>query len=388
MNSQQQSSTIILYQPYYDFMGHFKDFFHLYEDYLTKKGFNTCGIIGTLSGESSGLNQKGCIQAFKSYTDNKFKRILANYAGFHEVEELLNQRKIDAVHFLDYEILSLASHLMVHPEPFQKTKIILTQHSVNFLTANINSSLLLTGYRKMAQKAYEFLDRNFDLTIVTNGKWITRSLQGFYSSDNTRFVTSTWGAHPPLSFSNEFKSPPNSFLYLGIIRKDKNLEYLLEQFSKVDTPFKLTIAGVPFDYSEEELLRLTQKSGIPEESLHIDLGFIEEDKYLQYLASNRYLVLPYSASNQSNSGPLIQAIQYGCIPIVSNYGERGLIVESNNLGYTFNFEQKDHLSAIVDAILNKNMDPNSYLNRLRQIKEQYQWKNILEDQILNQKIYS
>lgn len=391
MSNQSQDSSIILYQPYYNSTGHFKDFFHLYDDYLIQNGQKIYGVIGTFSGKTDGLNEER-IKAFKSYSGHRFKRIIVNYAGFRQVKNLLHLRKVKAIHFLDYEILSLSSYLMSHRKTFQKAKIVLTQHSVNNLTARTYANPLLKGYHKLARKAFQFLDQNFDLTIVTNGEWITRSLRNFYRSDNTRFVTSTWGAHPPVGFKDKTQAPFNSFLYLGIIRKDKNLEYLLGQFAKIQSSYKLTIAGKPLDYTEKEIRDLVESSGIPEKQVELNLGYIDYEKYLNYLASNQYLVLPYNSSNKSNSGPLIQAIQYECIPIVSNYGERGRIVESNECGYTFKFEAENALSHLIDEIILNSKDKQKanlqiYQNKLREIKPNFQWENILHQQIQVKQIY-
>jgi len=376
---------IILFQPYYDLEGHFKSLLEIYRNTLTNIGFNCYCVLGR-SRKNKSIDSD---TVYKSIQKNKLLRILSSYLGLRKVGKVAQNNNIGTIHLLDFEIVILGMFLRFNKNLFSEKKIVLTLHSVNYLRGD--HSFLKKLYKHLIIWSYQYLDKNFNADIITNGETLTSYFQSQIRFKNTRIITSSWGARK-VNISQQRKlieRKKNSFLFLGIIRRDKNLEYLLDQFSTIDNDFTLTIAGMPFEYDIKTLTSLVENSGINSDRIKTYFEFIDNTQYQNLLLSHQYLVLPYSSENKSSSGPLIQALQYELIPIVSNYGERGSIVKKNGIGYTFEFETSSKsLTEIVESISSNNSeDYDFYLDRIRHVKQDFQWENIIKKLIYDSKIY-
>jgi len=376
------SKKILLFQPYYDLKGHFESFHEINKENLSNNGFQCFSVLGRE--KKKPLNSSSFV--FKSFTSNKILRIISSFKGLSLLKKVSRSKNISVIHFLDFEIFTLSLFLRLNRAFFLDKKIILTLHSVNYLKDS-GQTLFRKIYRNMIVSSYRYLDQNLNIDVVTNGETLTKTFQRSIPLENSRIITSSWGANKvddkQLNDNREF----NSFLFLGIIRKDKNLEYLLNQFSMVQKKFTLTIAGMPFDYDMEELEEIILQSGIDTKMIRTHFEFIDDSTYEELLNEHKYIVLPYSSDNQSSSGPLIQALQHEIIPIVSNYGERGSIVEKNNLGYSFEFDSENSLKEIVENILEKTVDNDLFSENIRMKKEDFLWKNLIKNLIYTHNVY-
>lgn len=377
------SEKILLFQPYYDLKGHFKTFFDVHIHHLSKNDIECFYVLG----REIEIKKKDQVNQYKYNSSNKILRILSSYNGFKKVRKISRDNNIPVIHFLDFEIVILCFFLMMNGSFFSNKKLVFTLHSVNYLQKGSNG-LFRSLYRKLIIYSYRYLDLKFKLDIVTNGETLTDCFNSEVGLKRNRIVTSSWGTeeiNPRISLDNKKK---NSFLFLGIIRRDKNIEYLLDEFSKVTKDFTLTIAGTPSGYDNDVLVELINDSGIPKDQIETHLTFLDEQDYENLLARNKYIVLPYKKENKSSSGPLIQALQFNVIPIASDYGERAEIIRKSNMGYTFQFDKNIGLGEIVNQILGGTIDEEEVLKNIKTYKDIFLWKNIIERLIHQFDVYS
>jgi glycosyltransferase involved in cell wall biosynthesis len=377
------AERILLFQPYYDLKGHFKSFFEVNNRVLSDHGFECYSVLGR---ERSHAHEKDDNDYIYN-GDSKLLRILHSYKGLKKLKKLCVEKEISIIHLLDFEIITLCVFLLFNKNQLPNIKLILTLHSVNYLQES--SNVFKAFYRKCIIAAYKHIDKHFKLDIITNGDTITDLFTSVIQLKDARIITSTWGTEDLSNGIDLNKKKENSFLFLGIIRRDKNIEYLLNEFATIEDDFTLTIAGMPFGYEIEELEALVEKSGIPDSKINVKLQFLTDSDYSTLLAEHQFIVLPYKQDNKSNSGPLIQALQFNVIPIVSNYGERAQITRNLNVGYTFSFEDDLNLRDIVDQILAKRTaSTDTYIKNIVAEKDSFLWKNLIERLIVEQKVYS
>lgn len=374
---------ILLYQPYYHFPGHFKSQFHAFQKNLTELGYSCLGVLGL---QQSDIIEKSMdIYPFHYKTQNRTIRIFTNLMGFSRVRHVLQQEEIAAIHFLDIEIFLLFLFIRFNRPLFKNIRIVITQHSINRLQNR--SSPFVRMYKRFIFKAFAYLEQHHDLKILTNGKNITKWItsEGMLSTETVETIW--WGSDYETDKIDWEEKTPNSFLFYGIIRKDKNLEFLLDTISNIDQPFHLHIAGYPRDYSPDDLHKLLHKYGLTDQQVTLELEYLSEERIADLLSSSTFILLPYNRDNLSNSGPLIDSIQFGCIPIASGYGERRELITNFDVGYLFYF---DHSPTLIDVLNNcyKNPDKNSYYQKnIEDIKKRFTWEWIIRDLVINKKVY-
>ncbi len=376
---------ILLYQPYYHFPGHFRSLFGTFHAELIKLGYSCVGLIGIL--RTDPIVKSSHITSFKCLFKNRTLRILNNVIGLSRLQKIIRTESVQAVHFLDIEILLLYLFVRLGILKLNSLRVVITQHSINRIRSD-HTSLTHRIYRRLIHHSYNYLDRNLDLIVLTNGKNISAELVANGYLSEKKVITTWWGSSYNSVSNNLQEKRPNSFLLYGILRKDKNLDFLLENFSKVNRPYILHIAGYPRDYSRNQIDLLIEKYKIPQECISWELGYLSDSRITELLATSQYILLPYSSDNLSNSGPMMDAIQFGCIPIVSGYGERLEFIQRFDLGYIFFYEKKPSLCDILNQCL-ANSDQSTYYQELiNQKKKQFTWATIITKLVRREKIYS
>lgn len=307
--------------------------------------------------------------------------------GLRRLEKIIRTESLHAVHFLDIEILLLYLFVKLRVLKLDSLRVVITQHSINRIRSD-HTYLSHRIYRRLIHHAYNYLDRTLDLIVLTNGQNISAELITNEYLSEKHVITTWWGSRYNPESNNLNEKRPNSFLLYGILRKDKNLDFLLENFSKVNQPYLLHIAGYPRDYSRYQIDLLIEKHKIPKERIVLELGYLPDSRITDLLAASQYILLPYSSNNLSNSGPMMDAIQFGCVPIVSGYGERLEFIQYFDLGYIFFYEKKPYFYDILEQCLANNGQSSYYRNLINQKKKQFTWATIITKLAKGEKIYS
>jgi len=370
---------ILLFQPYADVIGHFRFFFDLWHAHLIESGYKVTGLVGY----SSTPVDKPDTEFFVNAAKGKFTRILGTIKGFSQAFRLASDRKIPVIYIQDFEIVALSVAMWMNPIKVKSLSMVLHQHAGNF-DVDRSESMVLHLYRNVTKFLFKRLLAKPNVRIIANGGYIAEALENYTGIGAPTVVASTWGTTPG---SMTMPKEPKTFLFAGIIRNDKNLELVLASLAKhLDADWRLIIAGRPFDYSAEHIHTMIRVAGIPESRVETHLRFIPDEEWATFFSRSEYIFIPYKAYNKSNSGPLIDALQYECIPIVSDFGERGDLVKRFGIGYAFDFDSKN-LSDLLKRLLHEDHDKTMVLNAIRSVKDDFTWPKILRDLTENHRIF-
>lgn len=153
------------------------------------------------------------------------------------------------------------------------------------------------------------------------------------------------------------------FLFIGHLRKNKGVEFLLDSwkcFYAKNKEAKLRICGqksVDSDLNERELSKY---------NIEFDLRFIDDNEYYHYIKNARYVVLPYLFG--TNSGIVSTVLSLGTGIITSDIP---MFAENPLIPVDCMFKNGDKLS-LIEILQNKWADKNDHVtNQLQDYREQF-----------------
>lgn len=373
------SRKLLLFQPYVDEIGHFRFFFDLWRAHLIESGYEVTGLVGFASPPSD----TPALEYFVNPAKGRFTRILGTIKGLNLAFRFASDRNIPMMYIQDFEIVALTVALWMNPRKVHSLSIVLHQHAGNFEVDQADSRVLHL-YRNVTKLLFRRMLARPNVRIIANGRYIAEALEQYTGIGAPTVVASTWGTTPGRRC---VPKEPRTFLFAGILRNDKNLELVLESLAMhLESEWRLIIAGRPYDYTAEQIHKMIREAGIPESRFETHLRFIPNEEWSTFFSRSEYIFVPYKAYNKSNSGPLIDALQYECIPIVSDFGERGDLVKRLGIGYAFDFEKRS-LSDLLKRLLDPDHDNTLVLNSIRSVKDDFTWPKILRDLTENHRIF-
>ena len=144
------------------------------------------------------------------------------------------------------------------------------------------------------------------------------------------------------------------FLFLGMIRKYKNIELLIDVFKELprEYPVHLTIAGSCMDecYKKELELRADKY----DDNITLCLKFIDDAEMVGLIQSNDILVLPYDINSSLNSGTIILGFSYHktvISPMIGTLKE----YSGSNFFYSYDYaddaEHKTKLTHCIEEVV-------------------------------------
>lgn len=146
------------------------------------------------------------------------------------------------------------------------------------------------------------------------------------------------------------------FMFLGQIKKYKNIELLINAFNKCNfNKEKLIIVGncKSIEY-QNELRKLSNNDNII-----FDFKFIDDDDMVKYLNTADVLVLPYDIESSLNSGTIIMAFSYKKTVISPKIGTLKDI--NKDFYYTYKYSSsKEHLYELINKMKDVSYDYKNY----------------------------
>jgi|SRR6056297_1276600 len=332
---------ICLYQPYYKSKGHFSDYFDRFATFL--QAHTDCKVHGVL--ESDGDQKQSSrirLHSFQPTLKTEKRSVLNNLDALFTLHNSVP--KCNIYHFLDAELFLLFLYLLIFKSRYHGSTIVVTQHSTNSYTNSLGKKI----YRRFIRAVYKMARKKLQICFITNGRAIGENLQQFFNIPSANIQLSEWGADIVDANTDEAK-PSGSFLVAGMLRKDKGLELLARVLPEISSPLRLTIAGYPVDYTSDEIRNMF--SSMPDQiKLNFQLTYLDNSSFHRLLHAHEFLIIPYKPENKSSSGPLIQGLLRGVIPIVSDYGERGRIVNEYASGISFEYTENSLKKALHRAL--------------------------------------
>ncbi len=122
----------------------------------------------------------------------------------------------------------------------------------------------------------------------------------------------------------------------------------MESLRNVKNDFYLLIAGKEETFKKEFI---ESKIISYKDNVKILLHFLSDDEVNLCLIASDFIVLPYKKYFDGASGPLGEGVAMEKIIIRPNHGSLGDIIRNNHLGYTFQSENTESLTKILDLAL-------------------------------------
>jgi len=285
-----------------------------------------------------------------------------SFAAIREAIKYLKKNDFDIVFVMDteYGILSLLLKLFGRKIP----PLILMVQAANFSFKKFAGNFLFKTYKvlqkQILKSAVEKRVKAFLVLGEFHKEELTKQLK-LKKNFPVRVIYD--GADPPKEFLDKIsarktlniKCDGPLFLFFGMLRKDKRIEYLLKAVSLLKNEnFKLVIAGSLFEYSEDEIKKLIKKLNI-EEKIILRLGYVEDKNVPLYFFSSDAAVFPYRKIYTGGSGPLLkEAAIYKTPVIASDVSEMGRLVKKHKMGLVTEPENPEDLANNMKKFLSMN----------------------------------
>ncbi len=243
------------------------------------------------------------------------------------IAKTAEEEKADIIHFLDGD--KIMRYFGLGMNRLSKIcPVVITYHHLFEGTARRISYMLMSRGR----------------TPVVHTEEFQRSLEQ-YGIHNTAHV------EYPSFLENTGRRKKNEVPVIGMFggtRHDKGLDILMEALAKVESPFRLLVAGREADFSREEIEEMCASF---RDKVTLDLRFLTEKELAGYWDMTDLVVLPYRAIFDGASGQLTEGVNRE-IPIIGpEHGSLGSIITENHLGATYRTEDSDDLAAKIEEAL-------------------------------------
>lgn len=145
-----------------------------------------------------------------------------------------------------------------------------------------------------------------------------------------------------------FNSNDLVFLFLGVISKYKNLDMLIDTFSKNQfSMFKLIIAGNPDDIEyKSKLMKLCDKTN----NIKYDFRHIPEEDIPDYYHACNVVVLPYQKDSYLNSGAVYLSFSLKktvICPLIGSIKD----LKDKSFVYTYDYaDESNHCAAFIKTL--------------------------------------
>lgn len=277
------------------------------------------------------------------------------YAKFIlEINSIIKKAKPDIVHFLFADALF---RYFAFGLKHKHIKTIVTCHQIR------RSLLRDLSYRMFGKKVDAVVVHTEKLKIDFN----RLNIKNTYHIEYPRFYE-----HPNMiscKYARDWLRLPicneKVLLAIGGTRFDKGLDILLAALKNVTKPFHLIIAGKEEGFTRgfiEEQIKSYRKN------VTLFLGYLSDEKFHMCMAAADIIVLPYKQSFDGASGPLGEGVWCFKEIIGSNHKSLGEIINNNHLGKTFECENIESLSQVLNLVLDKEWIPDekyqSYRNSI------------------------
>lgn len=215
-----------------------------------------------------------------------------------------------------------------------------------------NLKLNITGiYKYLSVVALKALMRqSMSRAIFMNSSALESAI---YKGINQEYcILGGWGYDPCQSQpfkEKKFSDGQIVILAFGVLRRNKQIDELVDLFLKLDNPcLLLRIVGKSIDVDVSQIYSRISDSH-SKTKIEIFDEFVEEDEIPHLFANCHMAVLSHSPGFESMSGPMFLALQYEC-PILCFSGHTvAALVNESGAGIVLHME--DEQSVIISAIM-------------------------------------
>ena len=302
------------------------------------------------------------------------------WIGFSREDQIHNQSYIDATHpkikiktlpsvggtsliakikivayypFMFYMILKeIRKHSYIHTRAPSNPAVITMFLSYLFLNKKFWHKYAGSWVDK-ASFFYE-LQRTF-LKKLSKNSFIT--INGNYEAENTQFFSFE---NPCLDNQDRINGKETlsskqlqgeiNFCFVGALNTNKGVDKVLEAFQSIDSTKIGTIHFVGDSKEKNNFIKLSESIGYK----FIFHGFLPKDKIKEIYKQSHFILLP----SKSEGFPKVigEAMNYGCIPVVSNVSCISQYIKNTENGYLITPNTTKKLANIIANILDLNTE--------------------------------
>lgn len=296
-----------------------------------------------------GAALEGLVRGLSMIWDNV--RVLRRLLRFARAD------RFDAVHFFDYDPVSVYGLLWIRSRLFRQTMpplFFTVQAADPSLQGHTN--LLYHLYGRLSRPMLRRLLSRYAKAILADGLWRPGELEGLMGL--------TIGAPPIVSVPHgailEDKPRPCGtarsalglkydgplLLFFGMLRKDKGVDLLIKAMGKVKGECKLLLAGMPFDWSKGVVRTMIREQGCNEKIL-TDLRYVPQEKVADYFSAADAVVFPYRSHYMGTVGPLNTVLAFGKPVIGSRVRDLAVYFQETRIGIP---AEPDSVASLTEAI--------------------------------------
>ncbi len=187
--------------------------------------------------------------------------------------------------------------------------------------------------------------KNQKRLVTINGKWINQP-QHCITFENPCLTVEEYELGEKIISDKTYKAPW-SFCFVGRLEKPKGVERIIDAFTNLNPELKLKIKEINFvgNGAEESFFKeKAAKSGV----LMNFHGFLPRHKVFELYKNCHFFLLPTTAS-EGFPKVIAEAMNFGCIPIVSNVSSIGQYINDEN-GYIVSPTTSEKLNSILSEI--------------------------------------
>lgn len=246
---------------------------------------------------------------------------------------------------------------------FLRTKLLVTIHDVWHIVDKSYNKILRKIYAKILfyiikiKKTNIIAVSNFtkkeilsNTKICTNITVIKNGLDKFWKSNN--------------SYKNS-----NTILYVGNIRKHKNVNLLIDAFNKINvSSYKLLLIGNSNGFIKKNKFKNNNIEFI---------GEVDRLDLIKYYNNARLLVLP--SSYEGFGFTPLESMACDCPALVSKSGSMGEICKDG--AYYFDLNKEDDLKDKIIYLLNNEKTCDDLVENGKKIVKQYDWSKTVHETI-------
>lgn len=302
-----------------------------------------------------------------------FNRLKAGVSFFKTLLEYLRKEKFDVIHILDAEYVSYI-YLSKKLSKVQETKLVYTIHASDFNFQSISISTLyksiIAGYLRKALSNTSY--------IVCHGEWIKdrltksfpnieRKITGYnYPSDEYKNFDKI-AIRKELGISENIKI----ISFLGMIRRDKRIEFAFEVLKLLPKDYKMLVAGSLSDYKKEQIESLIREMQIQEKIIS-DFRYLTLEEFDHYFKAGDIFLSTHSDKFPSASGPVSDSRTYGLPVVVTPGGQLEQYVNREKVGITpEGSKPEDFAEAITNLFDNIDL----YKRNVRHASKKFSWES-------------
>ena len=287
------------------------------------------------------------------------------YKYIPELKKIVNQNKLkefDIIHIFDYP------HFGADYLTYKKNKIgipmVLSTHGSVHQFSKFPLSIFKKIHNSIMSKYTDRISQFLAITEAEKNHLIQNNILEKQIKIVRLGVNSSHIEHK--------ESPEKTILYLGRLSKTKNVEILVQAFSKInDKNVKLVLAGPDFGM-KKDLEKIIRKQGIGNRVIFT--GEISEEQKNEYFS--KYTVFVHPSLEDIFSLALIEAAAAGIPTIAFDVEGNSEILEDGITGKLVKNPTQESLKESIELLLNnKELRVKISQNASTVIPEKFNWKN-------------